>query len=92
MISFIWRIEVSKSWQIIRHQVDFDPSPFEDLAFKWGDPNGLHFGKIWLDGRTEPKIFSTEEVEELDWEACVGSIVYNRILEEELASRGNKGV
>ena len=48
------------SWQIIGHQVDFDPSPFKDLAFKWGD---------------------------LDWEACVGSIVYNRILEEELASR-----
>jgi len=80
------------SWQIIGHQVDFDPSPFKDLAFKWGDPNGLHFGKVWLDGRREPKIFSREEVEELDWEACVGSIVYNRILEEELASRGNKGV
>ena len=23
----------------------------------------LHFGKVWLDGRTEPKIFSREEVE-----------------------------
>ena len=80
------------SWQIIGHQVDFDPSPFKDLAFKWGDPSGTQFGKVWLDGRTEPKIFSREEVEDLDWEACVGSIVYNRILEEELASRGNKGV
>ena len=64
--------------------VDFDPSPFKDLAFKWGDPNGPHFGKVWLDGRREPKIFSREEVEDLDWEACVGSIVYNRILEEKL--------
>ena len=72
------------SWQIIGHQADFDPSPFKDLAFKWGDPNGLQFGKVWLDGRTEPKIFSREEVDDLDWEACVGSIVYNRILEEEL--------
>ena len=84
MISFIWRIEVSKSWQIIGHQADFDPIPFKDLAFKWGDPNGLHFGKVWLDGRREPKIFSREEVDDLDWEACVGSIVYNRILEEKL--------
>ena len=80
------------SWQIIGHQADFDPSSFKNLAFKWGDPNGPHFGKVWLDGRREPKIFSREEVEDLDWEACVGSIVYNRILEEELASRGNKGV
>ena len=30
---------------------------------------------------------SRKEVGDLDWEACVGSIVYNRILEEELASR-----
>ena len=35
----------------------------------------------------KPYVESQQRIEELDWEACVGSIVYNRILEEELASR-----
>jgi len=77
--------------KIVRHELCHYHLYFEgkgyqhkDLAFKWGDPNGLHFGKVWLDGRREPKIFSREEVDDLDWEACVGSIVYNRILEEKL--------
>ena len=62
--------------------MDFDPSPFKDLAFKWGDPNGPHFGKVWLDGRREPKIFLGKKLRTWTGKPVSGSIVYNRILEE----------
>ncbi|MBN6065203.1 phosphotriesterase [Aggregatibacter actinomycetemcomitans] len=75
-------------WRIIGHQADFDQTPFQNLVFKWGDPNGDKFGKTGIDGTVYAKAFSKEEVEGLDWEFCVGSISYNKILQEEISKKG----
>lgn len=76
-----------RAWRIIGHQSDFDQSPFQNLAFKWGDPNGEKFGKTGIDGTVYSKSFSKEEVENLDWESCVGSFVYNKILQDEISKK-----